>query len=149
MLANSCINSFLRFGPNGMNSCYGLRMYHLERKDFNKIKNILLRTEIQCSDYKNLLNEDCFFFFDPPYASKKSSYTGFSFEQQYEFIELIKNKEYVYCDILNDVNKHLKNKSYIRNIRNTAPSSQKQKTDNLEYIFYSDNCSPILNNILH
>jgi DNA adenine methylase len=90
MLANSCINSFLRFSPNGMNSSYGLRMYFLERKNFNKIKNILLRTEIHCSDYKNMLNEDCFFFCDPPYASRNSSYTGFSFEQQYEFIELIK-----------------------------------------------------------
>jgi DNA adenine methylase Dam len=137
MLANSCINSMLRFGPNGMNQGFGNRCYMLDRTTFNNIQNILQRTEIYNGSYKDLLKEDAFFFFDPPYASQASSYTGFSFEDQEEFLELIKDKEYLYTDILNDVNSKLQNRLVLRKMVNTAPNSDKSKNSNIECLFAS------------
>lgn len=137
VLANSCINSMLRFGPNGMNQGYGNRCYILDENTFNHIKEILQRTQIYNGSYKDLLEEDAFFFFDPPYASQASSYTGFSFEDQQEFLELIKDKEYLYTDILNDVNSKLSNKLIIREMACTAPSSDKSKHSNIECLFSS------------
>lgn len=137
MLANSCINSMLRFGPNGMNQGYGNRCYILDEDTFNNIHNILQRTEIYNGSYKDLLKEDAFFFFDPPYASQASSYTGFSFQDQEEFLELIKDKEYLYTDILNEVNSKLQNKLVMREMVSTAPSSDKSKNTNIECLFSS------------
>ena len=137
ILANSCINSMLRFGPNGMNQGYGDRCYILDENTFNNIHNILQRTEIYNGSYKDLLKEDAFFFFDPPYASQASSYTGFSFQDQEEFLELIKDKEYLYTDILNEVNSKLQNKLVMREMVSTAPSSDKSKNTNIECLFAS------------
>lgn len=137
MLANSCINSMLRFGPNGMNQGYGNRCYILGENTFNNIQSILQRTEIHNGSYKDLLKEDAFFFFDPPYASQASSYTGFSFQDQEEFLELIKDKEYLYTDILNGVNSKLQNKLVIREMVSTAPSTNKGKNSNIECLFSS------------
>jgi DNA adenine methylase Dam len=139
MLANSCINSMLRFGPNGMNQGFGLRFSELDQTTFNNIQNILQRTEIYNGSYKDLLKEDAFFFFDPPYASQASSYTGFSFQDQEEFLELIKDKEYLYTDILNEVNSKLQNRIVMREMVSTAPSSDKSKNTNIECLFSSYN----------
>lgn len=137
MLANSCINSMLRFGPNGMNQGFGLRFSELDQNTFNNVQNILKRTEIYNGSYKDLLKEDAFFFFDPPYASQASSYSGFSFEDQEEFLELIKDKEYLYTDILNDVNLKLPNRLVLREMVSTAPSTNKSKNSNIECLFSS------------
>lgn len=142
ILANSCINSFFRFGPNGMNSSFGNCCYLLNEKTFNNINSVLQKTEIYNSSYKNLLKEDAFFFFDPPYASQNSSYAGFSFEDQREFLELIKDKEYLYTDILNEINEKLENKIIIREMVSTAPNSDKSKNSNMECLFSSN----LLNN---
>ena len=45
MLANSCINSMLRFGPNGMNQGYGNRCYLLDKINFERIYSVLQKTE--------------------------------------------------------------------------------------------------------
>ena len=137
ILANSCINSMLRFGPNGMNQGFGLRFSELDQNSFNNIQNILQRTEIYNGSYKDLLKEDAFFFFDPPYASQASSYSGFSFEDQEEFLELIKDKEYLYTDILNDINSKLQNRLVMREMVSTAPSTDKSKNSNIECLFSS------------
>ena len=137
ILANSCINSMLRFGPNGMNQGFGNRCYILDKRNFNNIQNILQRTEIYNGSYKDLLKEDAFFFFDPPYASQASSYTGFSFQDQEEFLELISDKEYLYTDILNEVNSKLTNRLIMREMVSTAPSSDKSKNTNIECLFSS------------
>lgn len=137
ILANSCINSMLRFGPNGMNQGYGNRCYILDEKSFNNIQQVLKRTEIHNGTYKDLLKEDAFFFFDPPYASQDSSYTGFSYKDQEEFLELIKDKEYLYTDILNKVNERLDYRIALREMVSTAPSTKKGKNSNIECLFSS------------
>lgn len=135
-LANSCINSFIRFGPNGMNQSFGNRFFVLNNDEFNKIHDILQRTEIYNNDYKNLLYHDACFFLDPPYFSQDSSYIGFTEQKFIEFLSNIKNIEYVYTDILNEHNFHLGGE-IIREMISTAPSSNKDKNGNIEMIFSS------------
>lgn len=139
-LANMAINSMLRFGPNGMNQSFGNRFYTMDEENFNHIHEVLQKTTIYNCDYKEVLEKypDAVYFLDPPYFSQDSSYTGFSEEQFIEFLDLIKDKEYVYTDILNDYNNKIANKQLIRNMRSTSPSANKKGlTGNLEYIFSS------------
>jgi len=139
MLSNMVINSMLRFGPNGMNQSFGNRYYMIDEKTFSNIKNILEKTTIMNGDYKEVfrLYPDSLFFLDPPYFSQDSSYKGFTEAQFKEFLDLIKDKEYIYTDILNEHNSFLDNKILVRNMSSTAPSSSKQKTGNIEYVFCS------------
>lgn len=141
-LANSCINSFLRFGPNGMNQSYGLRFYTIDSNTFQNIKDVLVKTKILNLDYKEVLSEyknTAFYFFDPPYYVQSSSYDGFSYSNAKEFINLIEDKEYVYTDILNELNSGLKG-TELRKMRSTSPSSSKGYTENAEYLFTSVDC---------
>lgn len=137
VLACSCINSMFRFGKNGMNQSYGNCFYSLNLRTFDNIKTILNKVEMHNGDYKDLLKEDAFFFFDPPYFSQGSSYSGFTEHQYKEFLYLISNKEYLYTDILNDYNSFIKNRIVIREMTSTAPKSSKQKNNNIECLFAS------------
>lgn len=139
LLANSCINSMLRFGPNGMNQSYGNRLYVLNAIDFNHIKSILQKTTIMCVDYKEVLEmyPCAAYFIDPPYFTQSSGYDEFSKEQYIEFLRLITDKEYVYTDIQNDYNKSLKGE-FIRDMISTAPSRSSEKRGNLEYLYYNN-----------
>ena len=141
-LANSCINSFFRFGPNGFNAAYGFRFYKIPENEFNIIKEKLKKTEILNEDYKNI-NEKGLYFLDPPYFMRDSSYSGFNQTDMIEFINYIKNKEYVYTDIINDYNKNLKN-IIIREISGSSPSGEKQGTGHMEHLFYSKNLKPTI-----
>lgn len=141
-LINSCINSFVRFGPNGFNQAFGSRGYFLTEPEFDTIKSKLNLAEFRNTDYKNLLLEfgnTAFYFLDPPYFSQGSSYSSFSLENYLEFLRLIEDKDFLYTDILNEHNKNMNYKLLIRDIRNTAPASDKsvRKTSNLEYLFSS------------
>lgn len=138
-LANSVINSFLRFGPNGMNSCFGNRFFELKESHFDIIKSRLKKTEILNLDYKEVLKlyPNAFYFLDPPYYSQASSYSGFSVDEFKQFLLLIKDKEFLYTDIINEYNCIINNKYFIREMENTAPSTNKSKNGNLEYVFSS------------
>ena len=142
MLANMTINSMLRFGPNGMNQSWGNRFYILDERNFNSVKKTLQKTEIYNGDYKILFEKypDALFFLDPPYFSQDSSYTAFSEDQFKEFLDIIKDKEYIYTDILNDFNEKINSRKLVREMNSTSPSTKKQKNGNLEFIF-----SPLLN----
>jgi len=134
-LANSCINSMLRFGPNGMNQSYGNRFYVLNEKTFNHISYILKQSEIYCTNYKDLMGNNFLYFLDPPYFMQASSYKDFSENDIKDFIKIIqKQNEYIYTDILCEFNKHL-NKEVIREMRSSSPNSKKQKNGNIECIF--------------
>lgn len=137
VLACSCINSFLRFGPEGMNQSFGDRDMIIGREDFSKISEVLSKSEIVCEDYRNLLSQDAFYFLDPPYASQDSSYSGFSDSDQAEFVENIDGLEFLYTDILTEHNKRL-NRYKLREMRSTSPNANKQvRNGNVEYLFSS------------
>jgi DNA adenine methylase len=135
-LANSCINSMLRFGPNGMNQSFGNCFYNLNEKDFNEVNVRLQCTELYCTDFIEIfkLYPDVCFFLDPPYIDQNSSYIGLSEYKFKIFINKLKTVEYVYTDILNDYNDHL-NKHFIRNIKSTSPQKIGFDKNHNEYIF--------------
>ena len=141
MLANSCINSFLRFSINGMNQGFGLRFYYLEKESFTHIKEILQKTTIYNLDYKIIFEKypDELYFIDPPYFSQSSSYIGFNLEEYLILLSKIKElKEYIYTDIENEYNKDIsKTKLFIRKMLTTAPNSYKKVNinENNEYLF--------------
>jgi len=123
-----------------MNSSFGNRFYYIDEENFLHVKKILNKTEIYNVDYKEIYEKypKALYFLDPPYFSQASSYTGFSEEQFKEFLELTKDKNFIYTDIENEYNKDYNNKIFIRAMRNTAPISSKEiKHQNREYIYTS------------
>jgi len=141
MLSNMCINSFLRFGPNGMNQSFGNRYSILTKDAFNEINKRLSNTILLNESYNVILNNNEYkngcFFLDPPYYSQASSYTGFTEDDLINFINLINisNVEYVYTDILNNINDIIPTRTFLREIKSTSPNSPGVKTNNMEYIF--------------
>lgn len=147
LLANSCINSMFRTGPNGFNQGWGNRFYYLQDKEeFNIIKKRLSKTEIYNVPYHELLQNDknIFYFLDPPYLEgrKKAGYDGFDSKRFLEFIEIIKNleSEFLYTDTIKDENSFLNNIS-IRKYQTIAPSKRKNSEETLsdERLFMSSN----------
>jgi len=143
VLSNTCINSFLRFGPNGMNQSFGNRDSVLTEDMFNSIHNKLSSATLLNKRYEAVLDasdvSDSCVFLDPPYFSQKSSYAGFNENDLVQFINRLSSLkgDYVYTDILNGHNAHL-NKSYLREIVSTSPNNPGTKRNNFEYIFYNN-----------
>jgi len=144
MLANMCINSFLRFSKNGMNQSWGNRYYEINETDFKSIKHKLQNATIYNVDGIELIKElksthstSIIYFLDPPYFSQASSYEHFSEDAFNSFLSAIENETFVYTDILNQQNQFIKNKEKIRTMLNTSPMSKNKVTKNEEYIFWS------------
>lgn len=137
-LANSCINSFLRFGPNGMNQSYGNVSYTFNKLSYNKIKMKLKKTKILNLDYTEIEYSNSLLFLDPPYFERDSSYSKFDNEDNKEFINNIiqysKNNDVLYTDIYNEevykqINK-FKRKLLRKQMSNTSPN----RKNNLEKV---------------
>ena len=116
-----------------------MRYNALTEKTFNIVKSRLQKTTILNEDYKTVLEKypDACYFVDPPYFSQDSSYKGFTEEMFIEFLNLIKDKEFVYTDILNEHNKIINNRKFIRDMKSTSPTGAKITRGNLEFLFSS------------
>lgn len=143
ILQNSCINSFLRFGPSGMNQSFGNREEYLQEHVFNSVKETLKKTTILNKCALEVIKDfdDQFFFLDPPYQSQDSSYSAFSFEDLQNFLDVIRGEEFLYTDILNEVNQghsQIKDSVIIREMCSTSPNTtMKPKNGNIETLFSS------------
>jgi len=143
-LANSYINSMLRFGPNGMNQSFGKCFYFIDSFDFNEIKNKLNKKNILNTSYENLTYEDSILFLDPPYFERNSSYKHFDINDNDKFVKNIikysEKNDILYTDIFNyGVYKKINNFKIrmLRNkMRNTNPNSKKEIIDNKEVLYY-------------
>ena len=138
LLTNSCINSMLRFGPNGMNQSFGKRLYTLDEESYNVIQRVLNKTKIMTVDYKEVLLEDSLIFLDPPYFERPTSYTSnFDKNDLIEFLDVIKslNAEIVYTDIYSTETHKYLNWDYINTkvIRNTAPGKHAGNRQEVAY----------------
>ena len=128
-LVNSCINSFARFGPNGFNQSYGNRLYQIDMEAYNVIQNRLQSTSLTNMSYDEIeYKENSIIFLDPPYFKRPSSYTSnFSNEDYIKFVDhivkLTHNRKVIYTDIEDEYADKFFTKRFIRNIKNTAPSS--------------------------
>lgn len=150
-LANSCINSLLRFGPNGMNQSFGERFYFFDENTYNIIKNKLSKTLILNKSYKEIELNDSVVYIDPPYFG-----TDVSYKKQFEendlsiLIEFIKsnvnNNDIFYSDIENEKSDELLNfgfnKIYTKEINNISPNRFKKGFKKLktkeEVLYYAN-----------
>jgi DNA adenine methylase/adenine-specific DNA-methyltransferase len=148
-LANSCINSFLRFGPNGMNQSFGGRSFIFSNYDYDTIKSKLEFSEIFNTDWINLkyLYKNSILFLDPPYYKRKTSYTNSidSINELSTFIDnvlsvSIENK-IIYTDIENKISDVLLEngfkKDIIRNVRNSSPNRINEYIQMNEVVYYN------------
>lgn len=116
---NTCINGMARFNKNKFNQSYGgdkspflhnlnnrLSNY-IDSINFIKLKNI----EVSSQSFENLLNKkDCLYFFDPPYITNKMGCdVGFDSSKLEKLVDFMLNaeEEFVYTDMLNDINEKL------------------------------------------
>lgn len=136
-LANSCINSLLRFGPNGMNQSFGYRFYTIPENQYSDCHNRLVSSNLLNKNYLDILSnikENSVVFLDPPYVNREISYNhGFELESFIEKLKTIKTDcLIIYTDIENDLNKELLNFEYkqefLRNMVSVAPSSHSETT---------------------
>jgi DNA adenine methylase len=140
-LANSCINSMLRFGPNGMNQSFGNRLYMLDNVSFNYVKNTLNKSIILNKDYRDINYDDSLVFFDPPYFERPTSYSNNfdenSLEEFLDFILKIENSNILYTDIFSDNIKEYLSWDFIKTkiIKNSSPGKAKDKFQ--EACFYN------------
>jgi len=70
ILANSCLSSALRFGPNGMNQSFGHRELIISEETFNNCKERLKNTDI--FNMESQLKENSVMFIDLPKSILKS-----------------------------------------------------------------------------
>jgi len=147
-LANSCINSFLRFGPNGMNQSYGNRAYQYNYKYdmHNRIYERLQNTEIYNLDYLKFLKvlnlpvSEYAFVLDPPYIKKKSSYDTLNENYYNFFLSSLEYLEYYYTDIYDpEILDKLKcsYKVLREKMINTGPLTHKKRNNNTECMFFN------------
>lgn len=147
-LANSCINSMLRFGPHGMNQSFGNRLYYMDAKTFNHCKEVLSRCEIMNTDYLDSINNvgsdlnKSLIFLDPPYFERPTSYeTNFNENDHIKFLNYISqiSSNILYTDIYSDFIKDTLNWSYVKSkvITNTTPGKKSNKFQ--EVCFYNFN----------
>jgi DNA adenine methylase Dam len=144
-LANSCINSMLRFGPNGMNSSFGKRWFKIDEYSYDKIKYRLSNTIIENMDFKDFVkkydNDKNLIFMDPPYFERPTSYVkNFTNNENLIFLNFIKNVKgkIVYTDIYNDEIAKILKWEYenINIIRNSSPNRKNEETFQ-EVAFYN------------
>jgi len=144
MLSNSCINSMLRFGPNGMNQSWGNRHHIIPEDCWDNMKSRLEKATLKNLDYSstfNMINQNnklsWFVFLDPPYVDRFMVY-----ENKFNRIDYLKslisitcdckNIKVVYSDIDNEESDMLLhygfNKINSKILRNSAPYSKKELT---------------------
>ena len=132
VLSSSCINSMLRFGPNGMNQSYGNREYVISEQQWNDIKHRLNNAMISNNDFlafnpNNIKNS--VLFLDPPYVNREMTYNknGFSINNFINWItELNDNNLILYTNFENSVSDNLVNfgfkKIKLRTMISTSPN---------------------------
>lgn len=145
MLTNSCINSMLRFGPNGMNQSFGHKHYIIKENIWNELNSRLKRANIYISDYSKVFDEtrnldNVVYFLDPPYIDRPMTYNN-NFDKD-RYIKLLINetcncntrKLFLYTDVENSQSDELLkygwSKEVVRVMRTICPSKHSEITHN-------------------
>ena len=146
-LANSCINSMLRFGPNGMNQGFGNRHYRLSEDTWKHLRRKILQAGLYNTDYLAILDtkvtNNCILFLDPPYEERMMPYslTSYNRRQLIDKILQIKDNDNIiimYTDIGNSTSDELLHNGFkkicTKLLRNTCPSKSSERTSD-EYLY--------------
>jgi len=141
-LMNSCINSMVRIGPNGMNQSYGNRFFIMEEDDFNEVKRRLsANVKILSVDYSEILSEynsdDALFFLDPPYFERNEVGYAETVDDMGNFESFITrirglSGNAVYTDIFNET-QHVRLGRWhcekTKDLRNISPNRRDESTN--------------------
>lgn len=151
-LANSCINSMLRFSKNGMNQSYGNRHYIITEDVYNKLHEKLQNTIITNYSYEKIINlnvkyNDCLLFLDPPYEFKEMTYNNnFHLNSFIDILKSIKGANTIICytDVESVLSDTLLNygfdKQIIRQMKNISPNRKEEIiTNEIMYFKYLNN----------
>ena len=146
-LASACINSMLRFGPNGMNQSYGNRFYLISEQMFNALKEKLQKAKLINYSYQkilvdNIFYKNCFLFLDPPYISREMTYNkGFNLSEFVVNLQLLKGENTIVCytDFENEISNSLLNygfsKEVIRKMKNISPNRKNDEVTGNEVMY--------------
>ena len=147
-LANSCINSMLRFGPNGMNQSFGNRLFIMKENEYNIIKHKLSKAKIFNTDYQNIIRgrQNSVIYLDPPYFQRHTSYTeNFNEDNLIKLIELISylhhSNNIFYSDIETKISDKLLNLNFTKitakEMRNISPLRNQEFIDKNEVLYHN------------
>ena len=146
-LANSCINSMLRFGPNGMNQSFGHRHYRVSEDTWKHLRQKILQANLYNKDYLEILDSNatnsCIIFLDPPYEERTMPYSLTSYSRRQLVDKILELTQYndtiiLYTDIENTVSDKLLQNSFkkicTKLLRTTCPSKSSERTND-EYLY--------------
>lgn len=150
-LVGACINSFVRFGPNGFNQSYGNRDLgkRFNEMSYNSLHNTYKSIDICNNDYtKHMVNDKSIvYFLDPPYEMMHSPYTNlFNKNKKDAFISFLTNElkdtKIIYTDAYSiDDWKILKSfgwkRHYLRNMQSIKPG-EKNDNDKIIEVMYTN-----------
>ena len=147
-LTNSCINSMLRFGPNGMNQGFGNRLYFFTKEEHNSIHNKLKKTRIFDVDFSDMLRgaHHSFIYLDPPYIERPTTYSkGFEEQQLIELITLINylngQNSIFYSDIETEISDSVLKcgftKITAKEMRNISPLRESEFIEKNEVLYHN------------
>jgi site-specific DNA-adenine methylase len=144
-LSSSCINSMLRFGPNGMNQSFGGRLHTVNEENFMNMKSRIKCCKITNTTYEKVIPtylNSVVIFFDPPYVDREMTYNkGFD---QNMFLTKLKelngtNSLVMYTDFENtnsdELLKYGFKKHILRVMKNISPNRKTHLTGN-EVIYF-------------
>lgn len=142
-LSSMCINSMLRFGPNGMNQGWGMpqpgwgkRRSVIGEGDWEEMRARLQSAELTSADYRLVsVPEGSVVFLDPPYEAADNSLYGHGFSQR-EFLGWLSAKRkacpgclWIYTDVETEAADSLLSEGFrkvrLRGMVTTAPSKAK------------------------
>jgi DNA adenine methylase Dam len=145
-LSSMCINSMLRFGPNGMNQGWGRRKAVIKEADWNVMHEKLQHASFSSVDYRSVpIRDRSIVFLDPPYESKENTLYGKGFSQD-EFIEWLLDQKashsrclWMYTDVETEKSDALLSKGFkkivLRDMKTIAPSKEKKEADAIEVMY--------------
>lgn len=124
-----CINSMLRFGPNGMNASFGRRRGVISRMDWEKMHRRLKNAVLTSMDYRELyIMDGAVIFLDPPYEKKDNGLYGKGFSQD-EFLDWLTRMKkshphcsWLYTDVESPKTDKLLEEGFTKTILRAMPS---------------------------
>lgn len=155
MLMNSCINSLVRIGANGMNQSYGARNYSLSEFDFYEVhKRLEKSTIILWKSYEEILekydSEKSLMFLDPPYFARIN--VGYEKTKNWD-LELFLKKiqelkaKIIYTDIECEHHKNFHwHQESSKDLKNISPQRKEESSN--EEVFFSNFIPKSINKIL-
>lgn len=147
ILASACLNSMLRFGPNGMNQSFGNRSYEIPEKQWNLMQNkVRCKTTFYNEDFlffKPELIKNSVLFLDPPYVNREMTYNknGFNLNKFIDWIKRLDNSNLIlYTDFENPISDKLVDDGFkkieIRTMKSTSPNRKQGVEETGKEILY-------------